>query len=294
MRKFILGTDWWTDCDDVVAARVLSRFIKQNKIELLGVGINACMEYSVSSLDGFFQNEGLTDIPLAIDLEATDYGGNPPYQKRLADYAVKYKCNEDAEDAVRLYRRLMAQAHDKIEIIEIGFLQVMSAVLESDPDDISPLSGMELVKNKVSKIWVMAGKWDEKPGKEHNFNHNLRSCNAGYVFCEKCPVPITFLGWEVGASVITGGELSHNDHLYTALCDHGSHNGRSSWDPMLVLLAIIGDEQQAGYDTVCGRASVDAATGENYFAPCDNGPHKYVVKKFDDEYYKDTINEIIA
>lgn len=292
MRKFILGTDWWTDCDDVVAARVLSRFIKQNKIELLGVGINACMEYSAASLDGFFQTEGL-DIPLGIDLEATDYGGNPPYQKRLVDYAVKYKCNEDAEDAVKLYRKILAQAEEKVEIIEIGFLQVMSAVLESEPDDITPLNGVDLIKEKVSKIWVMAGKWDENPGLENNFKRNPRSRKAGHIFCEMCPVPVTFLGWEVGASVITGGELPQDDHLYAAICDHGSHNGRSSWDPMLVLLAIIGDEEKAGYDVVCGKASVDAATGENYFEPCENGPHKYVVKKFDDEYYEDMINKII-
>lgn len=25
MRNFILGTDWWTDCDDVVAIRILVR-----------------------------------------------------------------------------------------------------------------------------------------------------------------------------------------------------------------------------------------------------------------------------
>ena len=44
MRNMILGTDWWTDCDDAVAVRLVCRAVKEQKIRLLGVGINACME----------------------------------------------------------------------------------------------------------------------------------------------------------------------------------------------------------------------------------------------------------
>ena len=49
MRSFILGTDWWTDCDDVVALRLLARAHKAKEIELLGIILNGCMEYSVTS-----------------------------------------------------------------------------------------------------------------------------------------------------------------------------------------------------------------------------------------------------
>ena len=28
MKNFILGTDWWTDCDDAVALRLLTRAVK--------------------------------------------------------------------------------------------------------------------------------------------------------------------------------------------------------------------------------------------------------------------------
>lgn len=46
---------------------------------------------------------------------------------------------------------------------------MISAVLESGGDDISEKSGLELVKEKVSKIWVMAGKWNKDGEKENNF-----------------------------------------------------------------------------------------------------------------------------
>ena len=290
MREFILGTDWWTDCDDALALRLLARAHLAGEIRLQGIGINACMEYSAASVDGFLHSEGVCDVPLGIDLKATDFGRNPPYQKNLAPLAVKYRKNEDAEDAVRLYRRLLAQSAQKVEIIEIGYLNVLADVLQSAPDDVSPLSGVELVRQKVEKIWLMAGKWDENPGSENNFNRNARARKAGHVVCRDCPVEMVFLGWEVGASVLTGGRLQAGDVLHRVLCDHGSEKGRSSWDPMLCLMAMLGDEEKAGYKAVRGTASVEESTGENRFAPDETGKHAYVVKLYEDQYYRDAID----
>ena len=36
------------------------------------------MQYSVASLKRFLILEGLSDIPVGIDLYETDFGGNPP------------------------------------------------------------------------------------------------------------------------------------------------------------------------------------------------------------------------
>ena len=294
MRKIILGTDWWTDCDDAVALRLVSRAVKSGEIELLGIGINAVMPYSAASLDGFLALEGLPRIPLGVDLAADDFGGTPPYQKRLSEYAVHYKSNADAENAVTMYRRFLAEADSPVEVIEIGYLQVISALLMSAPDEYSDKSGLELVKEKVSHFWVMAGKWDKDGEKENNFCRNPRSRRAARLFCEKCPVPTVFLGWEVGHSVISGSRLDKSDYLYRALCDHGSFDGRSSWDPMLVLLALTGDAEKAGYSLVKGYASVDEEDGSNYFVSDENGLHAFVVKEKEDGYYRDLIDEAIA
>lgn len=294
MREFIFGTDWWTDCDDLAAMRILLRAHKKGDIKLLGVGINACMEYSVPSVDGFINLEGVNNIPLGIDLKGTDFEGTHlKYQKNLATFAVNCKKNEDAEDAVKLYRRLLAHSSGGVEIVEVGFLQVFSELLLSGSDEISEKTGLELVREKVKKVWVMAGKWDEEGGKEHNFCNNRRSRKGAAVFCELCPVPVTFLGFEAGESVISGNELKKDDFLYKAFSDHGSHNGRCSWDPLTALLALYGDEKKAGYRTVCGKAEVNEETGRNYFTEDKNGLHKYVIPEYDSKYYADMINTII-
>lgn len=290
MRHFILGTDWWTDCDDAVALRLLARAVKRGEIRLLGVAINACMEQSVASLKGFLAAEGIEGVPVGIDLEADDFGGRLTYQMRLASELAPDVTNAEAEDPVRLYRRLLAQATEPVEILEIGFLQVVAALLKSGADDISEKSGLELVREKVSKFWVMAGKWDADGEKENNFCRNERSRVAGKTFCELCPVPVTFLGFEVGYGVISGGELREDDFLHHVLVDHGSPNGRHSWDPMLVLMALIGDEEAAGYEKVTGTASVDSETGANFFVRSANGWHSFVIKTRENTYYESEIN----
>ena len=290
----ILGTDFWTDCDDAVAIRLLAEMEKMGYVKLIGVGINACMEASAPAVDAFLQNEGYNDIPLGIDLEAGDFTGRPHIQYPLAALPGKHRKNEECENAVKLYRRILAESDEKVDIIEIGFPQILSGLLRSEGDEYSPLSGAELVKEKVGKLYMMAGKWDDLvSGKEHNFENNQRSRTAGKIVCDEWPTEITFLGWEVGNTVISGGTLDKGDLLYSVIADHGSPNGRSSWDPLMVYIACLGDEKAAGFDTVSGKASLEEDTGINHFDIYEGGPHKFVVKKFKDRYYEDILNKII-
>ncbi len=295
MRNLILGTDWGADCDDCVALRVVSRAHKNGEINLLGIGINCVKEHAYASMKAFLSLEGI-DVPVGIDPRSHETDGwtwTENYQPRLAAKMPELS-NNDAESAVRVYRRAIVEANGKVEIMEIGFLQVLGDFLRSEGDDISPKTGMELLCEKVEKIWLMAGRWDVDGGREFNIAWTPLTREASSYIFDNCTVPMTFLGWEIGNSVITGGNLDHDDYLWQAMNDHGYPNGRSSWDPMLVLMAIIGDEEKAGYDVVRGKSSLEPDTGKNHFALDPNGPHQYVIKKFDDSYYADIINEIIS
>jgi len=290
MRSFILGTDWGEDCDDAVAVRVLARSNNKGRINLLGVGINTHTEYSAPSLHRFLELEGC-NIPVGVDkfCEKSDWQNR--YQPRLAKQTDKK--DSDFEDAVRVYRRLIVNSEDQVEIIEVGFLQVLANTLLSQADDISPLSGMELFEKKVRKVWIMGGRWDIQGGKEFNFSYTPFACEAASIVLEKCPCEITLLGWEVGAGLITGDNLNKDDYLCTAISDWGSREGRESWDPMTCMMAIIGDEGEAGYDVARARVWVDPATGKNYFTPDEASNRKFVIKAQPDVYYKNMINKEI-
>ncbi len=286
-RKVILGTDWWTDCDDCVAVRLLCNAHKSKEIEILGIGINGCMEYSAPSLNAFLTAEGLGDLPLGIDLDGTDYNGDyHAYQKALCDFPHTVKKNEDCPDAVELYRQILTQSTEKADIIEIGFPTIIAGLLMNDAD-------IELVKNKVNKLYIMAGQWDRPCGSEHNFNNNQRSRMAGHILCEKSPVPVVFLGFEVGLNVLTGNNLPEKDLLNMCVTLYGcGEEGRHSWDPMTALAAIIDDIDKAGYTAVRGTATVDEKTGENTFTEGE-GHHFYLVKNKPDSYYRDEIQKRI-
>lgn len=290
--NLIHGTDWWTDCDDIAALRLLLRAHKAGIIRLLGIGINSVMEYSAPSVSAFCEYDGVT-VPIGVDKTALRDGKGCRYQELLAGYPHPVRSNEDCPEGWRLYRRLLAELDGKADITEVGFPQIIMQLLQSGPDELSPLSGMELVKEKVNRLWLMAGKWDVPDGKEYNFSAYPVCSEAGDYLCRFSPVPITFIGHEVGTDVITGENVPEDDPLRRAFVSHGSKDGRCSWDPLTVLTAIINDEALSGYGVVQGYARVDPTTGCNNFTPDPEGPHRYVTQIHPGQWYADRINALL-
>lgn len=298
-RTIILGTDWWTDCDDVAALRILCRAAKRGLWSLAGIICNAAMPDSAASLNAFLTSEGYGDLPLGIDRDATDYGGAQPYQRLLSALPHTVPNNDALPDGVELYRELLTKAPGKVELLEIGYPQVLAALCADE-------TGRALVAKKVSCLWMMAGNWEKDGhGRENNFARAPRSRKAAATLLRDFPCPIVFLGWEVGASVISGTpEMvpDESDPLRIAFAAHGSQNGRSSWDPMLVLLALSGDPQdpfdaanlaKAGYTLRRGKAAVDNETGENDFTYAADGKHGYVVKTMPDTWYEKELAQFL-
>ncbi len=295
-RAVIFGTDWHTDCDDAVAVRVLAWAQWKGLIRLLGVSIDSAMACSVSSMKAFLEEEQLAGVPVALDHSAFDYGGPAAYQPRLAAGRDREKENREAEESVRMYRRLLAGAEAPVDLIEVGFSQVLAALLLSEPDDLSPLSGEALVASRVGRLWMMGGKWDSETVPEFNFSKTEKARHAIHTVVEKCPVPITFLGFEVAVDILSGTVLNQctwDDALRTVLSDYGASDGRPSWDPLLTYLACIGDPERVGFRCVCGTASIDPESGCNRLTPNPKGPHCYVVKQQPNSFYRETLDALL-
>ena len=59
--------------------------------------------------------------------------------------------------AANLYRMILASQPDhSVSIVTTGYLNNLKALLQSGPDQYSPLNGMDLVRKKV-KLWSCAG-----------------------------------------------------------------------------------------------------------------------------------------
>lgn len=285
MRNIILGTDFGTDCDDAAAIRILVRAHKNREVNLLGIIINDSMECSCSALKTFLKYEGVSGIPIGIDYDFDDYKGKYTYQYMLNEKSDEHLSNSDFEDGVNLYRRLLLESRKKVDIIEIGFTQVLSKLLNIDS---------KLIKDKVNRLWVMGGKWDNlESGREFNFSATPLASKSANHICKKWPTRITFLGWEIANEIICGKQLADNDILRDVFQVHGSQNGRSSWDPLLTYIAVVGDEQKAGFDCVFGRAEIEE-NGINHFTEEVNGSHCFVIKKYDNDYYEKVLENLIT
>ncbi len=295
-RTIIFSTDWWTDCDDTAALRMVCRYAKQCIWQPMGVILNASAPYAAASVKAVLADEGFGNLPIGIDLAANDYGGRPPYQHAIASAAGTTDIrNEDCENGVSLYRRLLADADDgTVELLEVGYLPVLAGLLTSEPDAISALSGIDLVRSKVSHIWCMGGSWASNgSGRENNFCRNARAAEAAHTVLSQSPIPMTFLGYEIGVDVIAHPPFDPKDLIRIAFDAHGSSAGRCAWDPLLVHLAAVGDPASAGYTVMRGYAAVDAKTGNNCFHSDADGPHRYVKKCHDNAWYEAQIDALL-
>ncbi|MBR5424392.1 MAG: hypothetical protein IK108_10315 [Clostridia bacterium] len=287
----IFGTDWWTDCDDVAALSILLKAHNCGLINLKAIGVSSVMRYTAPSVRAVCDAQGLGDIPIGLDTSAVRRGILCLYQKKLASFCKTGFTNADCPEAYKLYRKALASS-DKAVIADVGFPQIVMELLLSEPDEYSELSGTQLVESKVSEVILMGGRWDRKRGAEYNFIANRLSRAAAAYLCAHCPVPLTFLGYEVGKTVITGGREAPG-LVGAAYEAHRSPRGRPSWDPMTALFALTRDAEKAGYRRVFGRASVDPKTGRNSFEAFAGGPHSYLVKEKEDRFYQNRLNEIL-
>ena len=293
-RHIIFDTDWWTDVDDACAIRTLLQAEREGKVRLEGICLSAVRATSVPSLSSFLASEGRRGVFIGADKEATDYPGTPSYHQLLIDACPQ--CGADSlatvADAVGFYRKILSEADGQVDIVTVGFMNALSRLLLSGPDKYSPLSGEELVRQKVRHLWSMAGKYPE--GKEYNFANTERSRRAGAVICAQWPTDVTFLGYEIGTQVRVGGKLPEDDLLHRVLTVHGSASGRYAWDPMLTLMACLDSPEEAGFETVRGRVTLDSETGCNHFASDAGGPHAYVRMVRDSAWFAARFRRILG
>ena len=166
-----------------------------------------------------------------------------------AKYPHALKSNNDAEDAVKLYRKILQAAPNKsMTIITVGFFTNLANLLDSKPDEYSPLTGKELVKRKVKQLVSMAAGIGQDGKTFREFNVHIDAAASKKVF-QDWPTPIVLSGFEIGLKILTGMRLISEDEIQyspvkdafdVALTSDKNTKGRHSWDQTAVLVAIRG------------------------------------------------------
>ncbi|MGN1347160.1 MAG: nucleoside hydrolase [Eubacteriales bacterium] len=244
-RNFILDTDIGPDCDDCGALAIFDRFHKAGRCELLGVthctsdrlgadviaAINDWFGVNVpigqTAREGFLCEPSLTKYTAPV---------SEAYRKHHAPAAY--------EPALPLLRRLLAE-NRHVTLVFIGPLGNMSDLLRSAADEISPLSGTELVRQSVDRVVVMGGNFRDFSHGEYNIACDVP---AAQLMTEQCGVPIVYCGFEAGEHVMTGASLEDcpEDDPVRMAYQRYLNGGfvRNSWDLVTVYYALNPDDER--------------------------------------------------
>ena len=301
-RPVIFDTDWWTDIDDALALRVLTWAEREGMLDLMGIVIDSVNSSSAVSLSKYLNHEGRSGLCFGLDYDGTDYGGEPPYHQVMInswEYNENgYTSNSECMDSTAFYRKSLSSLPEgvKCDIICVGYLNAISKLMNSLSDSYSKLNGIDLIKEKVNRLYVMGGEYPT--GRENNFRRNARAIAAAQNVTANFPTEIVFLGFEVASELRSGNTIKDtigtDDLLYkglAAMSTYIANNGTQSWDPLLTLLAAYDDFDAAGYIAKRGINSVDS-DGTNTFTPNSLGNHYYVIKKHADSWYAYQLNNI--
>jgi inosine-uridine nucleoside N-ribohydrolase len=167
-------------------------------------------------------------------------------------------------------------------LVQVGFFTNFARLLDTPADDISPLTGKELIAQKVKLLSLMAGAFNEPPGyKEYNVVNDIPSAQK---LIAQWPTEMVFSGFEIGRLVQYPsvsikedyGYVKHHPLQDTYLFYHGSLDS-SQWlfDLTSVLYAV---RPNRGYFTLSQNGTVTVQDdGQTTFTPDEKGRHRYMI-----------------
>ncbi|MEI8112780.1 MAG: nucleoside hydrolase [Bacteroidia bacterium] len=284
--KIIFDTDMGPDFDDVGAITILHALAAKGECQILATVASDGYPFIAPTLEVFNRYFGHPEIPIGVPgPDAPSFSCPNHWNDSLViKYLPKIKSNKDYPSATEVYRKALASQNDKsVVIVTVGFLSNLSALLQSQPDQNSPLSGRELVALKVKKWVAMAGGFPE--GNEFNINqHTSASVNV----INNWPTPILFSGFEIGVKIMTGhqvatlGSKESPVHWTYKYClsnyEKRQSENRNSWDHTAVLCAVRNPED---YFYVIGNGTFSCfPDGSNAWNPDQNSNHSFLVHKY--------------
>ena len=253
--NIIFDTDIGGDCDDTGALALVHRCAEKGLCNLLCVTVSTSNPYSAGCADAInrWYNRvvpiGQTDKVIPGDDEKffeVCYGRHICENFENSYHKSGYK----PENAVKLLRKTLSETNQKVNFIVIGSFVNVAELLLSNPDEISPLPGEELVKQKVKCFSVMGGHFPKEGDEEVWFGPEqmLAECNikvdvaSAKVFFEKCPVDCVVSQFFIGWKMLTGNVLIEQERKNPVAESYfvHSHGNRSSWDLTSAYYAIFG------------------------------------------------------
>lgn len=291
----IFDTDIGNDCDDVLALGMIHALQSRGECELLAVTITKDHELAAAFTDAVNTFYGRGEIPIGVcrsgvTPQAGKFNVLAAQQDNGQDrYPHDLRSGNQAPDAVTVLRRTLASAEDgSVVIAQVGFSTNLANLLKSDGDDISSLSGRELVQQKVRLLSIMAGAFTKiKNSSGQLYDHKeyniVKDIPAAKKLVADWPTPIVWSGFEIGKNLPYPHQSILEDYDYVdhhplseayTLYNPPPHD-RPTWDLTSVLYAV---RPHRGYFDLSPTGTVSVADdGLTTFQPSGRGRDRYLI-----------------
>lgn len=303
VAPLIIDTDLSIDADDVGALCVAHALADRCEAHILAFVHDTALPEGPAGISVINEFYGRGDIPIGayrgpVGNPATTYEpwwtnhGRGRYVEDLVRHWPEGGATASGRavpSALKVLRAALGEAADhSVVYVSIGFMTNLLDLLQSPADAVGDKlpSGAQLVRTKVKRMVVMGGRarFSEDPVVEWNFGGCGQGCGpydelAGIsrmaLDLWNATVPISFLGFEAGVVVHTGGFFIHDPPGFNSPCSAGYRffcsrmpgwcemGGRASWDPMAVLYAVRGQRGRQYYTREVGTMHIDSSTGAN-------------------------------
>jgi hypothetical protein len=287
--KIIFDTDIGNDVDDALALGLLHALQTRGACELLGVTITRCDELAGPFVDavnhfygrrlpvGCIRGTPESDVSRFLSLVEVRDGDALRYPHEL-------KRSSDAPDALQLLRRLLAAQPDgSVTLVQVGYFSNFAALLDTPADEISPLKGVELVRQKVKLLSVMAGAFQTIEDNNRFCEFNVyKDIPAAQKLAKEWPTPIVWSGFEIGIALPYPAVSIERDYAYVPhhplaeayYAYMPPPHERPTWDLTSALYSVFPERGYFGLSTP-GAVTVEA-DGFTRFTPKADGRDRFL------------------
>jgi len=314
VRNIIFDTDIGDDCDDAGALALLHRLCGKGEVNLLAVTACYASPYVAGCIDAINTYYG-RKVPVGINYKNKMenigiQGDRGVYTDAICREfpnrfpAENYGTLLTPPDTLAVLRQSLAEAEeDSVTLVITGSLASAARLVQSQPDEISPLTGSELIRQKVNRTVIMGGRFygtwpmpiiledDSIVTWEWNIHLDI---SAAQTVCNLWPGKLIFSSYEIGLWCVSMKEYVEkapkDDPVRRAYEVHGSRKGRSSWDHTAILEAVR--PEQYWYYHPWGKITVDDE-GITTWNPQEDGMHTYLIPKYDYDMVCQTIDDLV-
>jgi hypothetical protein len=289
----IFDTDICGDCDDVLALGMIHALQSRGHCRLLAVTISVDHELAAPFVDTVNSFYGRGRIPIGV----VGRGGvveKSAYLSMVEEkqpetgefrYPHTLRPGRPAKAATSVLRAALAAQPDRsVVIVQVGFSTNLGRLLDSPADELSRLSGRDLVARKVRFLSLMAGAFQSVEGDSHFKEYNVvKDIASARTLAERWPTPMIYSGYEIGIALPYPavsierdyGYVSHHPLAEAYIRYKPPPHNRPTWDLTSVLYAVFSDR---GYFDLSPIGTVTVLPdGYTRFEPSSQGTHRYLI-----------------